>query len=206
MPGSDDSPETARRGETLVIEAHHPVQVVVAFDFSPSSEQALARAVEVAARAPQHVLHIVSALEPHAGLHGVTYTTAEELQKRIMERVMSAFAGRETASEVQFFVHARIGKAAAQILMLASDVGADLIFIGSHGKTGVERLLLGSVSEQVVREAKCPVLVARPKTYADIDLMRVIRYDHERSPHREPHCYTYSNRQVVLRPNDWPIS
>ena len=32
------------------------------------------------------------------------------------------------------------------------------------------------------------------------------KQSHARTPHREPHCYTYSNRQVVLRPNDWPIS
>jgi len=186
-----------------VIAARHPVQVVIAYDFTPSAEQALARAVEVAARAPQHVLHIVAALEQQ--LHA-SYGDAETIQKLIMENVSKAFSGRETAAEVQFFVHARIGKPAAEILALASEVGADLIFIGSHGKTGVERLLLGSVSERVVREAKCPVLVARPKTYADIDLLRVTRYDHERTPHREPHRYTYTNRQVLLRPNDWPLS
>ena len=195
-----------------MIQASHPVQVVVAYDFSPSSEQALARAIEVAARAPQHVLHIVSAIDPHDRLAGATvwtsvsYDTAEAVQKLITEGVTKAFAGRETASDIQFFVHARLGKPAAEILALASEIGADLIFIGSHGKTGVERLLLGSVSERVVREAKCPVLVARAKTYADIDLLRVTRYDHERTPHREPHCYTYSHRQVLLRPDDWPLS
>lgn len=66
--------------------------------------------------------------------------------------------------------------------------------------------MLGSVSERVVREAKCPVLVARHKTYADVDLMRVTEYDHARAPHREPHVYSYSNQQVILRPNAWPIS
>lgn len=195
-----------------MIEARHPVQVVVAFDFSPSAEQALARAVEVAARAPQHVLHIVAALDPHdrvatpGPFEAVTYEAADRIRDRIVERVTAAFAGRRTAAEVQFFVHARIGKPAAEILELATEVGADLIFIGSHGKTGVERLLLGSVSERVVREAGCPVLVARPKSYADVDLIKVMRYDHERTPHREPHCYTYANRQVILRPTDWPIS
>jgi nucleotide-binding universal stress UspA family protein len=196
-----------------VIESRHPVQIVVAYDFSPSSEQALARAVEIAARAPQHVLHVVAALDPHfrpaaadGRLLGVTYETADQLQRLIMEQVSATFAGRPTAAEVQFFVHARIGKPAEEILALASEVGADLIFIGSHGKTGIERLLLGSVSERVVREAGCPVMVVRPKSYADIDLIKVTRYDHARSPHREPHCYTYSNRQVILRPADWPIS
>lgn len=195
-----------------MIEATHPVQVVVAYDFSPSSEQALARAVEAAARAPEHVLHIVAALDPHDRLTiggcsaDATYDTADRIQKMILDRVTAAFAGRPTAGAVQFFVHARIGKAAAQILAVASDVGADLILIGSHGKTGVERLLLGSVSERVVREAGCPVVVARAKTYADIDLMKVTKYEHERTPHREPHCYSYTNRQVIMRPNEWPIS
>lgn len=195
-----------------MIEPRHPVQVVVAYDFSLSAEQALARAVEVAARAPQHVLHIVAALDPHdrattgGVLRGVTYEAAEHVQNMIMQRVTAAFAGRDTASEVQFFVHARIGKAADEILALASDVGADLLFIGCHGRTGFERLLLGSVSERIVREAGCPVVVARPKTYADIDLLKVMRYDHERKHHREPHCYTYANKQVIMRPTDWPIS
>jgi len=198
--------------EDPVIEARHPVQVVVAYDFSPSSDQALARAIEVAARAPQHVLHIAMVLDPHARgvpggpLHGASYQTADEVQRIIIDNVTRAFAGRETAAEVQFFVHARIGSPAAEILALAAEVGADLIFIGSHGKTGVERWLLGSVSERVVREAECPVMIAREKTYADIDLMPVARYEHERAPHREPHCYTYANRQVLLRPKDWPLA
>lgn len=187
-----------------MIEATHPVQVVVAYDFSPSSEQALFRAVEVAARAPQHVLHIVTALESQP-FSSVSYENADGVQKEIIARVTAAFAGRETASEVQFYVHARIGKPATEILGLAEEVGADLIFVGSHGKTGVERVLLGSVSERIVREAKCPVLVARPKEYADVDLLRVTRYEHERTPHRQPHSYTYSNRQVVTRPKDWPL-
>ena len=192
-----------------MIESRHPVQVVVAYDFSPSSEVALARAVDVASRAPQHVLHVVVAIDPHDRVAGrrtpVTYETAESIQATITEHVAAAFAGRTTAADVQFYVHARIGTPAAEILALASEVGADLIFIGTHGKTGVERLLLGSVSERVVREARCPVLVARPKAYAEVNLLRVFRYDHERPPHREPHHYTYTNRQVVLRPTDWPL-
>lgn len=195
-----------------MIEPRPFIQVVVAYDFSPSSEQALARAIEVAARAPQHVLHIVIAIDSHdprAGgslFHGVGYQTTDAIQQLVLEKVTKAFAGRETAAEIQFFVHARIGKPAAEILMVAEDVGADLIFIGSHGKTGVERVLLGSVSERVVREAKCPVMIAREKTYRNVDLLRVTKYEHERKPHKEPHAYSYTNRQVILRPNDWPLS
>ncbi len=46
---------------------------------------------------------------------------------------------------------------------MAEEIGADVIVVGSHGRGAIERLLLGSVSEQVVRHAPCPVLVVRPK-------------------------------------------
>lgn len=188
-----------------------PVQVIVAYDFSASSAEALARAIDVAARAPQHVLHVVTVLDPAdrsfaiGTLHGVTYESADRVQSIVAERVGAAFAGRATAADVQFFVHARIGKPAHEILSVAYEVGADLVFIGSHGKTGVERFLLGSVSERVVREARCPVMVIRPKTYPHVELIKVSKYEHPRTPHREPHCYTYTNQQVVLRPVDWPL-
>lgn len=185
----------------------HPVQVVVAFDFSPSAEYALARAVDVAARAPQHVLHIIATLDDRAGvIHSVSYRDAEHVQQLVQERATAAFSGRSTASEVQFFVHARIGRPAEEILRLAAEVGADLIFIGSHGKVGLERFLLGSTCERVVREAHCPVMVARQKTYPDVELIPVVRYEHDRLPHAEPHRYSYVNSRVLLRPSDWPIS
>lgn len=192
-------------------QARHPVHVVVAYDFSPSADEALARAVEVAARAPQHVLHIVDVLDPHergapgGPLKEASYQAADEVQRTIRDSVARSFEGRPAAGEVQFFVHARIGSAAEEILLLAAEVGADLIFIGSHGKSGVERIIFGSVSERVVREARCPVMVVRPKTYDHVDLMAVRRYDHEREPHREPHRYSYSNNQVIVRPRDWPL-
>lgn len=185
------------------------VQVVVAYDFSPSAERALARAIEVAARAPQHVLHILAALDPHdrtvGALAGVSYEAADRVHDLIVECVTKAFAGRDTAAEIKFFVHARIGKPAEEILALATEVGADLIFIGSHGKVGLERFVLGSVSERVVREARCPVMVVRDKTYRDVERLPVFRYDHQRTKHREPHYYTYTNNQVILRPADWPL-
>lgn len=162
------------------------------------------RAVDVAARAPQHVLHVVSALDPAYGRH-VTAGTAESIQEQVTERVAASFAGRDSEREVQFFVHARIGNPVAEILAVAQDVGADLLFIGSHGKTGVERFLLGSVSERVVREARCPVMVVRPKGYDNVDLLSVVAYPHERHAFHPPHRYSYVNRRVITRPSDFPL-
>jgi nucleotide-binding universal stress UspA family protein len=53
------------------------------------------------------------------------------------------------------------GDPPAEILHVAADSGADLIVMGTHGRTGLERLLMGSVAERVVRKAPCPVLTVR---------------------------------------------
>ena len=186
-------------------ESRKPIQVVVAYDFSPSAEEALIRAVDVASRAPQHVLHVACVLDPRGHIRHVTADQAAAIQQQARERVVAACAGRPTASEVQFYVHARIGTPADEILQLAEDVGADLLFIGSHGKVGVERWLLGSVSERVVREARCPVMVVRRKDYPDVDLLRVYPYEHDRHPYVQPHRYSYVERRVITRPPDFPL-
>lgn len=187
------------------------VQVIIAYDFSPSAEEAVLRGIEIACRAPQHVLHIVVAIDsrngfPIAPTEHVDYLYAERLQEIVTARLVAGFAGRKTASEVQFYVHARIGKPAEQILHLAREMGADLIIIGSHGKTGVERFVLGSVSERIVREAQCAVIVARTKTYPAVKLQHVTPFDHERHPYHPPHRYVYVNQQVIKRPTDWPLA
>jgi nucleotide-binding universal stress UspA family protein len=53
------------------------------------------------------------------------------------------------------------GFAATEILRLAEEAKADLIVMGTHGRTGLSRLVLGSVAEQVVRKARCPVLTVK---------------------------------------------
>lgn len=186
----------------------HNIQVVVAYDFSPSAEQALSRAIDVATRAPQHVLHVAVALEPHVALgpfHHLTYADADRVTDLAVEHVTKALRERAPTCEVHFFVHARIGKPADEILDLARQVGADLIFVGSHGKVGLERILIGSVSERVVREAGCPVMVVRAKTYADVTLLDVVDNDHNRRRFTPPHRYIYVNDRVLTRPAEWPL-
>lgn len=185
-------------------------QVVVAYDFSTSSDEALSRAVDVACRAPHHILHVIAVADPHKGLtieptSKVDYDYAERMQEKVSDRVKATFAGRDATTEVHFFVHVRIGKATEEILSLADEVGADLVFIGSHGRTGLGRLLLGSVSEHVVRAARCPVMVVRAKKYDDVELEPVQQV--ERSAHRyaRPHRYSYVDQRVITRSNDWPL-
>ncbi len=60
-------------------------------------------------------------------------------------------------------VHGVIGAAAEALVVLAAALDADAIFVGTHGRTGLQRALLGSVAEEVVRTAGCAVHVVRPR-------------------------------------------
>ncbi|HET7505123.1 MAG TPA: universal stress protein [Kofleriaceae bacterium] len=190
--------------------------VVVGFDFSHSASAALHRAVTLAARAPFHVLHVVCVVDPKAAIpslpsyNGVDYMYAARVQEALASEIQHELDKVEVRDRVHFFVHARIGKsarAAPEILEVAREVGADLIIVGSHGMTGVERLLLGSTSEQIVREAGCTVEVARPKGYPEVELIPVepVGVEHPHRPYVPPHRYTYEDHRVNLRPAEWPL-
>jgi len=142
------------------------IQVVVAYDFSPVAEEALRQAIELAARIPGHVLNVVTAIHPTTGLaisptSHVTRDYVDRIERLVAARIADMVAGRPHAGDVRFAVHAAIGAAADEILRVARLVDAGLVFIGSHGKTSAERVLLGSVSARVCHEARCTVVVAR---------------------------------------------
>jgi nucleotide-binding universal stress UspA family protein len=187
------------------------IQVVVAYDFSASSEQALQRALDIALRAPQHVLHVVTAIDGRDGLpvletKHVDYEYAEQIQKLVTDHVLRTIAGHSKGGRVEFFTYARIGRPAQEILDLCREVGADLVFVGSHGMTGLERLILGSVSERVVREAHCPVMVVRPVTYARVERLKVAEDDHPRKPYSPPHRFSDGEPLTNTVPSSWPTS
>lgn len=69
----------------------------------------------------------------------------------------------QRAAPGRVVVHVLVDREAEQLAQLASDVEADILVVGSHGRRGIARLLLGSVSEAAVRMAPCPVLVVRPR-------------------------------------------
>lgn len=184
-------------------------QVVVGFDFSHSGQAALARAIGVANRAPWHVLHFVCVIDPHFAFPSlptkhIDIEYANRVQEELTSVVTQELKAKQITDSIHFFVHARIGKPAQEILGVAQDVGADLIIVGSKGLTGIERAVLGSVSEKVVREAKCTVEVARPKTYDYVALQEVVEVE-PHSHYAAPHRYTYESNRVNRRPNDWPI-
>lgn len=107
-----------------------------------------------------HLLHVIEPLpDPVNG--NVTVATqlleaARALMDETTESARQSFSGRICS-------HVATGRPWREIVQLAMNLQADLIVVGSHNKRGLERWLLGSVSEQVVRKASCEVLVARPK-------------------------------------------
>lgn len=185
-------------------------QVVVAFDFSHSGKAALYKALALATRAPFHVLHFICVCDPHSAFPSlpakkVDLAYAERVQEAVTAEITQELHEKKVEGRVHFFVHAVIGKPAEEILRLAESVGADLIVIGSKGLTGIERAVLGSVSERVVREAGCSVEVVRPKTYAHVPLLKIVDNDHPHHRFAPPHRYTYEDHRVDRRPNDWPL-
>lgn len=73
------------------------------------------------------------------------------------------FAGANATGKVL------VGYPAEEILNTAEDEGADLIIMGTHGRTGIDRILFGSVAEKIVKSSKCPVLTIRPEAAPEED-------------------------------------
>ncbi|MBM3979691.1 MAG: universal stress protein [Planctomycetes bacterium] len=74
-----------------------------------------------------------------------------------------ALANLIAAEKLTARAEVRIGSPAGEIVAAAGDLQADLVCIATHGRDGLARVILGSVAEQVVRHAPCPVLTVRPK-------------------------------------------
>jgi nucleotide-binding universal stress UspA family protein len=142
------------------------IPVVVAYDFSPMSEEALHRAVEAASRVSEYVLHVITALDSRDGIaiaptRQVDAGYVERIRRLVSKRVADMLVGLACRHEIRFSVHVQVGPPAPEILGLARRIGASLLFIGSHAKSDLQRIVLGSVSECVLRDARCPVMVSR---------------------------------------------
>jgi universal stress protein A len=147
--------------------------VVVGHDFSEHANRALALAFETARTHSAPVIHVLAVLgrqlpETESAVHPRTAEGAAELSQEL-ETIVRAQAKGDEECPVRYFVHARIGSPAQEILRLAQETRADLIVVGTHGRNGLKRLALGSVAETVIRHACCPVLIAREGSYPTVD-------------------------------------
>ena len=142
-------------------------EIVLGFDFSPSAETALDQAIEHAAGRSEVGLHALAVVDSHhrlADFGGTRKPDTDEVQGAL-QRVVDEKLAASGAGEMMVFAHVRIGNPAEEILRLSIETGADMIVVGTHGRRGIQRLVLGSVASEVVRKATVPVLVARPAVH-----------------------------------------
>jgi nucleotide-binding universal stress UspA family protein len=143
-------------------------RILVPVDFSDYSAQALRMAREFAARTRGrlHVLHVLE----EAQIPGVyelesAYVNTPEAKQRTREE-LAEWIEQVGGPDVPYSVHARFGYPARDIIDYAKNRKLDLIVIATHGRVGMERMLLGSVAEKVLRSATSPVLCVRQVGHA----------------------------------------
>jgi nucleotide-binding universal stress UspA family protein len=141
-----------------------PTQILVPIDFSTNAEQALAYATQLAQKLGATV-HLVNAIGiPAIGAPeiGLSYTASMiETMTAENQKALDEIATRARATVRVGSALVRTGDARDVILHTAEEVGADLIVMGTHGRRGITRALLGSVAETVVRHSPVPVLTVR---------------------------------------------
>jgi nucleotide-binding universal stress UspA family protein len=138
-------------------------------DFSDYNNAALEFASRLAAEsnAKLHIAYVHEPQDLNAALGEASYyespSSTDELSvaRERLARVTPA------ASPVAFEHHFLIGSPASEIVALAKEKTADLIVMASHGRTGLSRLVLGSVAEGVMRKASCPVLIVKQPSDKD---------------------------------------
>jgi nucleotide-binding universal stress UspA family protein len=144
-------------------------RILVPIDFSEGShaafETALALAMNFGASLTLfHVHHLPAAVFPD-----VILPIAPELMRSIEHTVqlsLGEIAARGRAASVACDTMTAIGTIHFEICALAERIHADLIVIGTHGRTGLSHAVLGSVAEKVVRRAPCPVLTVRQRAHS----------------------------------------
>jgi nucleotide-binding universal stress UspA family protein len=137
--------------------------IVVATDLMASSAEATARAIDLAARLDARLV-IVNVLEKRrlsgSGAHERVDQARSERERLLVNVVRDARAAGVTA---EFLVWE--GDPGGSIAAAAEAEQADLVVVGTRGRSSAGRMLLGSVSDHVVRHATCPVLVVRPPNH-----------------------------------------
>lgn len=148
--------------------ASEPTVYLVAIDGTPSAEHVLDVACGLGAAlggaAEIHILHVVGVVPAAVAMAPALVAPTDMLEggKTLLDRMTTYAASR---FQGRIAGHLGAGEPWREIMQMASNLRADLVVVGTVGRTGLARLALGSVAEQVVRHAGCPVLVVRPKDY-----------------------------------------
>ena len=141
-------------------------KLAVALDGSTCAEQAFEVALRLA-ESERAEIGICSVVDPTTVVGttlppGATHLALVEMECSSKEFIAIA-VGRARKREILATGETRHGAAPSEILKYAKDFGADAIVIGTHGRSGLKRLFMGSVAEAVLREALVPVIIVRER-------------------------------------------
>lgn len=141
-----------------------PKTILVPIDFSACATHALDYACELAGKlgAKVQLVHAIPVTLPELGIT-LTQAMIEDLQRANVLALEDVAKPRRTNVELAPSI-VKLGDPRDVILETAEAQHADLIVIGTHGRRGLSRLVLGSVAENVIRRATCPVLAVRSRT------------------------------------------
>jgi nucleotide-binding universal stress UspA family protein len=149
----NETPETAK-----------PYVILAALAFDETGEAALREAARGVG--PHSVLHVVHVIREES--QAKSSLELEALEARMNEasgRLRDAIEKQWPEAPHKIVAHVRVGALAKSIVQTAVDLNADLLIVGTHQRAGLKKLLLGSIAEQIVDHAHCPVLLAVPKDY-----------------------------------------
>jgi nucleotide-binding universal stress UspA family protein len=138
------------------------MQVLVPMDDSPLARAALAEALAMFPDARVTVLHVIDYVEEQYGIRMLV--PQDELEERARRRAADLFeAAEEIASEAGRSVETvtRVGEPGREIVDYVESTDTDVVVMGSHGRSTVSKLFLGSVAETVLRRAPVPVTIVR---------------------------------------------
>lgn len=142
-------------------------KILCPVDFSEPSALALARAVEMAEQTGA-ILYLYTVVRPMStalfgdGFQFAALQNLPDMSTAAAKERLAELAGQQAGVVSERLVqNVGVGVPFVEIVRYAREIEADLIVMGSHGLTGIEYLMIGSVAERVVRKAPCSVLVVR---------------------------------------------
>lgn len=203
------NPESA--GHTPVPSKPFCYRVVVGSDFSELGDRALLEAMRLCspyANAELHVITVGAAATGGVILPGPSPHPRPEAEARELARAHVArlsdhyFTFGQCPGLQKIAVYMTVGSPAERVVALASAVDADVIVVGTHGRRGISRMVLGSVAEEVLRRAPCAVFVLRPRDFLDGEKLPEIQPplqpgEHALQPFRESVTYHYIDRMKL---------
>jgi nucleotide-binding universal stress UspA family protein len=150
---------------------------VVGVDFESTGDDAIITGLRLLAEGALDALHLLHVLDPRDVIPDPEQPTLQT-EEEILEVTPPLLKGRarELASAYvpnapfeRVSVHTRLGRPVDTLLQMCVDYDAELLIVGTHARRGFDRLLLGSVANDLITRARCPLLIARRVDYTGLE-------------------------------------